>query len=173
MTHTPTVPLDDKTMWRKALARTHPDAGGEHELFIWIQEVRDAMCNDGGSFTEHRPPRWEPRPEPEPRIVHEDGRVLFPEFTDFADLTRRALAAAEETAGIYARPLRLLHDCRPIEWLAREQERGASFKQLASIGHAFGMNGRERGTWYEIAKSIPLSQRHAGHIISKLKGQTG
>jgi hypothetical protein len=25
--------------------------------------------------------------------------------------------------------------------------------------------------WYRIAETIPLSQRHAGHILSRLKGQ--
>jgi hypothetical protein len=28
-------------MWRRILARAHPDSGGDHELFVWIQNVRE------------------------------------------------------------------------------------------------------------------------------------
>lgn len=30
----------DKDMWKRLLKRCHPDTGGDHELFLWIQEVR-------------------------------------------------------------------------------------------------------------------------------------
>jgi hypothetical protein len=32
-----------------------------------------------------------------------------------------------------------------------------------------GMSKPERVQWYRIAEDIPLSQRHAGHILSKLQ----
>jgi hypothetical protein len=32
-----------------------------------------------------------------------------------------------------------------------------------------GMTKAERVQWYRIAEAIPLSQRHAGHILSRLK----
>src|SRR5215210_4301785 len=44
MTRTPTVPLDDRAMWRRLVGRAHPDAGGNHELFIWTVATRDAIC---------------------------------------------------------------------------------------------------------------------------------
>ncbi len=171
----PPVPLDDRRMRRLFLARLHEDAGGSHELSLYGQALYEAAterasqgptcskCPQDGYSSE--------RGAGDDGIVREDGRVPFPECADFEDLTRRALKLAEEVESIFAKPLRLLHDCLSMEWLAREQERGASFKQLASIGYAVGMSGVERGRWYEIAKSVPLSQRHAGHIISKLKGR--
>jgi hypothetical protein len=33
------------------------------------------------------------------------------------------------------------------------------------------MTPKERSGWYRCAESIPLSDRHAGHILSKLKKQ--
>ena len=47
MTRTPTLPATDKSMWRKAIARAHPDAGGSHELCVWMQAVRDVVCGGG------------------------------------------------------------------------------------------------------------------------------
>jgi hypothetical protein len=171
------APLNDRRMRRLVLARLHRDAGGSDELFLFGQAVLEAVNKSNPQTTlcsrcsDERPHDGRhARGSRGNDVIREDDRVPFPEFTDFAELTRRTLAAAEEVGGIYAGPLRLLSDCRPIEWLAREQERGATFKQLASIGHAVGMDGAQRGRWYEIAKSVPLSQRHAGHIISKLKG---
>lgn len=173
MTRTPTLPLDHGGMWRKALARVHPDGGGEHELFIWIQEVRDAMCGGGRTTTEHHPPRQKPRPEPplKPRIIYEDGRVPFPEPVDFEALTTRALAAADEMLPLYTDLMRILEDCEPVEYepLRDQQRRGATYKQLAAIGHKVGMSKALRVQWYRIAESVPLSCRHAGHVLSKLK----
>ena len=52
-----------------------------------------------------------------------------------------------------------------------QQRRGATYKQLAAIGHAVGMSGAERAQWYDIARAVPLSQRHAGHILSRSKAR--
>jgi hypothetical protein len=41
---TPTLPPNDAAMWRRLLARAHPDAGGAHELFIRTASVRDVVC---------------------------------------------------------------------------------------------------------------------------------
>jgi hypothetical protein len=53
--------------------------------------------------------------------------------------------------------------------MERQQQRGASYKQLAYIAHLVDMTKPERQLWYGVAESIPLSDRHAAHIISKLK----
>jgi hypothetical protein len=45
----------------------------------------------------------------------------------------------------------------------------SSYKQLAYIGHLVGMSKTERSGWYRVAESVPLSQRHAGHILSHLQ----
>ena len=97
-------------------------------------------------------------------------RVPFPDLADFAALTARALErAASEAGDMYGRVLALLLDCRPLEHLAHEQQRGASYKRLAAIAHAAGMSKPERVGWYRVAEEIPLADRHAGHILSKLK----
>ncbi len=69
----------------------------------------------------------------------------------------------------YGRVLSLLADCKPLEDLAHEQRRGASYKRLAAIAHVWGMTKAERIGWYRVAEDLPLSDRHAGHILSRLK----
>jgi hypothetical protein len=100
-------------------------------------------------------------------------------FTDadrlggFDRLTAHALAVAEEVVQPYAELLRLLSDCREAPAsdiaLTRQQRQGATYKTLAAIAHAAGMTKAERTGWYRVAESVPLSQRHAGHIMAKLK----
>jgi len=65
--------------------------------------------------------------------------------------------------------LSLLADCYPLPHLAHEQERGASYKRLAAIAHTCGMTKAERVGWYRVAEELSLSDRHAGHVLSKLK----
>jgi hypothetical protein len=43
MARTITQPPDDTRMWKRLIGRAHPDAGGEHELFIWAVSVRDVV----------------------------------------------------------------------------------------------------------------------------------
>ena len=158
MTRTLTLPPNDPRMWRRALARLHPDSGGAHELFVWGSSARDLVCN-------------EPAPRPaSPRTAPPDDkpRVPFPDLADFAELTARALERAAVGDG-YGLILALLADCEPLEHLAHEQRRGASYKRLAAIAHTAGMSKPERVRWYRVAEGIPLADRHAGHILSKLK----
>jgi hypothetical protein len=44
---TQTRALDEKRMGRRLLGRTHPDAGGDYELFIWTATVKDAVWGGG------------------------------------------------------------------------------------------------------------------------------
>ena len=44
------APLKDRRMWRLLLARLHPDAGGDNELFLFACAVMDAVRE------ERRPP---------------------------------------------------------------------------------------------------------------------
>jgi hypothetical protein len=153
-------------MWRLLVARTHPDAGGDHELFIWTGTVKGAVC--GGEL------RVEPKPEPrdnpsrrrEPSTPADDKpRIPYPVGTDFEVVTRQAL----RVGGPYASVLSLLVDCYPVGYLAQEQARGASYARLAAIGHLCGMGKLERTGWYRCAEAIPLSDRHAAHILGRLK----
>jgi hypothetical protein len=167
--HTQTRPLDDPKRWRRLIARAHPDAGGDHELFIWTGTLKDAVC--GGELhveskpqPSDNPSRWR---EPSTAPPDDKPRIPYPDGADFEEITRRVLL----TEGPYTAVLSILADCYPLEHLAHEQNRGASYKRLAAIAHTWGMSKEERVGWYRVAEGIPLSDRHAGHILSKLKRQ--
>lgn len=167
MTTTPTVPLDDRRMWRRAIAALHPDRGGDHEACVWIQAVREHVC--GGHATDGaRTGRQEAERRHGSSSSGEADRVPYPPSTDFAEATRRALARAE-IGDDYGLLLATLRSCFSKAEMRHEQERGASYRRLAAIGHMSGFDARRRGEWYEVARSIPLSDRHAGHILGALK----
>lgn len=61
--------LEDRHMWRLLLAKLHPDAGGDHELFLFACAVKEGICgggcvgrklarNDGERGAEHFPKTW-------------------------------------------------------------------------------------------------------------------
>jgi hypothetical protein len=151
-------------MWRRLLKRTHPDQGGDDALFVWTRLVQEAIC--GREVCEEDPPRRSSTP------TEEQARVPFEKAQSFDDLTRHAVALADTVDAAFARLLRLLEDCEEEDEdspLFTQQQLGATYKTLAAIGHAAGMNGAERAHWYKLAEQIPLSQRHAGHILTRLK----
>lgn len=161
-----TSSLTDPRMWRKALAIAHPDSpGGDGELFVWLTSVRehitgDSVENGGVTVT---PPRQAP--------ADEVDRVPFPAGADHEALTRRAVGMVGREPEPFGRLLEFLSDCREghTRPLVREQNRGASYKRLAAIGHAAGFGKSLRVRWYGIAESVPLSDRHAAHILTKLQ----
>jgi hypothetical protein len=167
MTRTSTPPPTDKSMWCKLKARAHPDGGGDHELFIWAGSVEEVVC--GSQRQPHeRPARESPRRR-YPSTKEDPDRIPYPPGTSFREVTKQALQRASTGLDGYGRLLALLEDCWPLDHLWREQRRGASYKRLAAIGHMVGMTKAERVEWYRVAESIPLSDRHAGHILSRLK----
>lgn len=91
MTRTPTLPPDDLKMWRRIIARAHPDSGGSHELFIWIGAVRDLVC---ARVTES-PARARPS-EAAATSSHSDpvDRIPWSGAYDFQEVTRTALRYA-------------------------------------------------------------------------------
>lgn len=162
MTRTPTLPTDDPKMWRRLIARTHPDAGGDHELFIWTGAVRDVVCArvaEPPARARHESPTSSP-PGPD--------RIPWSGAYDFQEVTRTALryASLDEP---YATLLSLLADCHPLDNMVRQQSRGASYRQLAAVGHAWGMTKRERVAWYRVAEDLALTDRHASHLLGRLK----
>src|SRR5215212_4341783 len=163
MTRTPTFPPDHRGMWRRLVSRAHPDVGGDHELFIWSVATRDAIC--GGEIPE-RERRERPSQRREPSTSSVGERVPFDELADFGVLTNRALAMADTAAEPFGFLLRQVADCYPASEgpLYDQQRCGATYKTLAAIGHQVGMSKAERVQWYRVVESIPLSQRHAGHI---------
>ncbi len=153
-------------MWRRLLALAHPDRAGDHDLFIWTHALREHVAGDLPD-----PPIYE---NPRRTTTGDSARVPFRGDHDHDDheaLTRRALDLAGEVPGAYAWLLRLLSDCYPSSSgrLLHEQGRGASYKRLAAIGHLAEFDQEARGRWYRIAESVPLSDRHASHILGKLK----
>lgn len=48
-------PLEDRRMWRLLLAQLHPDAGGDHEMFLFASALRERAC--GGEPPEEQPER--------------------------------------------------------------------------------------------------------------------
>lgn len=170
MSHTLTRPPDDRAMWRKLLAKTHPDTNGDHELFIWTSNVKELVCSDLSEVKPISPPPQSPQPEPPP--ADDCPRVPFVPGHDFEELTNHALRIAHSNEhSVYSYLLSLLADCRSLSRMAFEEQRGASYRRLAAIGHRIGMDLEERREWYSLADSIPLSDRHAGHILSRLKGR--
>ena len=171
MTHTPTLPLDDRSMWRRLVSRSHPDAGGSHELFIWTVAVRDVVCSLRDQDAVNAEPEDHPSRQREPSTSAAPERVPFNEEAFLEVLTDRAVTMAAAVGEPYGYLLRQAANCYPaFEGPLCDQQRcGASYRLLAAIGHMVGMTKAERVQWYRIAEAIPLSQRHAGHILSRLK----
>ncbi len=90
---TTTRPPDDPKMWRQLIARTPPDAGGDHDLFIWTGALKDVVC--GGELHIEPKPKPPPPPTPSPpppaRPTDDKPRVAFDAGDDFEEITRTAL----------------------------------------------------------------------------------
>jgi hypothetical protein len=84
----------------------------------------------------------------------------------FGRITDLALRGAEECPPRAWWALRYLKDCEP-DPTDPSAFRGATYKQLAYVGHRAGMDAQERAEWYAIAETLGLTQRHAGHIIAR------
>jgi hypothetical protein len=152
---------------------THPDKGGDHDLFLWATGVYEYVSSDA-------------IPEPPPRVRREPPRhtttgdripfdTAYERFDSHEDLVAFALLESERMGGVFGRLLGMLHDCYPSvpgdHVLERQERIGPTYRQLAYAGRLAGMDARRRAQWYEVARYIPLSQRCVGHIISRLHGE--
>jgi hypothetical protein len=69
------APFEDRHMWRLLLARLHPDAGGDHELFLFAHALKEEAC--GHRCSESTPARGngkrgtKPSAEPFLRVWHD------------------------------------------------------------------------------------------------------
>jgi hypothetical protein len=155
------------------MARCHPDQVGTDDLFVWVRELQQHVVGDAVEplRKENEPPRRTTTAD-SPRL---DYTEAFNKAESFADLTRRAIALSSTLEEPYASVLKLLYDCEELAEVAgimyRQQHQGASYRSLAAIGHKVGMDKQARSYWYRIAEAIPLSQRHAGHILSRLQDE--
>ena len=41
------APFEDRRLWRLLLARSHPDAGGDHELFLFAHALKEGLGGYG------------------------------------------------------------------------------------------------------------------------------
>lgn len=171
MSRTQTMPPTDPAMRRRLKALAHPDNGGTHDLFIWttnLLELAEEPWRCSGACTEDPADRRGPSPAPTTAREPEPGRIPWTGFYSFEEITRTALRYAS-TGESYGPLLSLLADCQPMDDKALQQGRGASYKQLAAIAHARGMSKAERVAWYRLAEDLALTDRHAGHLLGRLK----
>jgi hypothetical protein len=165
----------DRSMWRRLLRLTHPDGAGSHDLFIWARSLYEHVTGDAIEDARTRAERRQPSRHHESTSTGDrlDFSAAHSHAESFDDLTHRALGVAEEVGQPFRGLLLLLRDCRESEeiTLSRQQRQGATYKTLAAIGHAAGMSKTERVRWYRVAERVPLSQRHAGHIMARLKSR--
>ncbi len=156
-------------MWRRLLRSVHPDAGGDHDLFIWADALREHVAGDhvDPPRPEYTPPRRSTT-NASPRVPFE---AAFKVASCFDDLTRQAVEMAERVGEPYAGLLRLLADCRDVGETGgpvyRMQHQGATWKSAAAVAYKAGMTTEQRYRWYEICRAVPMSQRHIGHILSR------
>lgn len=68
----------------------------------------------------------------------------------------------------------MLSDYRPAltARLKREERRGTLCRRLCAIASLAGLSFSQRQTWYRIAASVPLSARHAQHVLDNPSGRT-
>lgn len=160
MPRTATPAPTDRSMWRRLLLRVHPDQGGDGELFVWARDLQGLVMGERDGCAGPGAATGGPGPT----------RVDFPgeAGADHARLTDRAVAMAADVGSPHARLLRMLAGCSPSPG-GRQERRGATYKQLALVAHLAGMDAAGRVGWYEIARGVPLSQRHAGHLIERLE----
>lgn len=166
MNPTPTKPLTDPSMWRRLLARAHPDTGGSDELCVWAQALRNYV------LTGKEPPRRESRSSPQTSGREERTRVAYspPEgyeaFDSHTAYIEEAVAPGEPEP--IARLLWMLEDC-PGAGNSQDTS-GATFKQLHFIAGLAGLDDAHRRKLFAVAEEASLRSSHAGHIIKTLKG---
>jgi hypothetical protein len=163
------APPTDRGMWRRLFKRCHPDHGGEHALFIWVHALYDHVRGD--ALEDARTAYQRRQPPAHPATGERIDYTAAYSAPSFGALTHRALRIGDEAGEPFASILRQLMDCAESYEIrfSRQQQQGATYKSLAAIAHTAGLTSGERTRWYRVAESVPLSQRHAGHILSKLK----
>jgi hypothetical protein len=167
-------PPTDGTMWRRLLAKVHPDGGGDHDLFIWAQALRESVFGRSADdrATRRRPRSRESREKQTTDAARVPFEAAFDKANGFADLTAQAVRMSDDVDPVHGRLLRLLEDCEEAdegEIGHTQQHQGATYRSLAYIAHQAGLSSQQRYAWYSVAEAVPLAARHAGHIIAKLQ----
>ena len=154
-------PPTDRAMWRRLLARLHPDAGGDDELFVWAKSLEELVARL--SKAQH---------DPYARLggtVKQEGRIPFDPHTDFDRISERALQFAPRAFG-YGGVLRIAGGAKRTG--TAKDRRGATYEQLARIAYRLGIDKHQRNArkmWYRTARDVMLSEAHAEQILGSLK----
>jgi hypothetical protein len=154
--------------------RAHPDAGGDHDLFIWARELQERV-SEGLTIGPAAAPARSPEPAAPPRRRDGTSRIPFETGVPltFEDLTARALELAPTFREPYPAIFRMLVGCPPLrgwpEELRAEARAGAGFKKLALAGRTLGLDGAGRGGFYKAASKVPLSDLHARYLLDRLQ----
>lgn len=174
-TQTP-APLTDSGFWRRVLARVHPDAGGNHEEFLFLSAARERVESCRG--------RCDRGPGPGPECggsrSYETGadrtgadRIRFPEGrVDHVELVARARGLARGHGRVLGAVLaRLAGYQQATSGRARlAEQRGATYKQVRYLAALADVAPREM---YEAAERVPMSQAMVGYLITELKEREG
>ncbi len=99
---------------------------------------------------------------PHPEEVYRFLERMFDEATDRA-LNLSRTYDEEKTADLLGMLEGIVY---PDDLQSSE---GASFKSLAYVAHLYGLTKEQRSEWYDVAKSIPLSQAHLNYITRNVQ----
>jgi hypothetical protein len=122
-------------MWRQLLALAYPDAGGEYELFVWIQGLHEHAAGDAiDPPVYERPRRTTNGDSSRARVPFESA---FGRAGSFAELTLQVVAIAGHVDPEYGGLLRLLSDGEEATHgtFRKQHHQGATYRTLAAIAY--------------------------------------
>jgi hypothetical protein len=177
----PPAPLTDQRLWRRLLARLHPDAGGTEELFVFGQAVRERVeagdlptVHDVGEKAPARSPAQRRR-RARPKAGQDRRPIAFEAArgVPFEELTRRAVDLAGELEEPYRFLFSLLEGCQAPDaqgpaHLVEEATTGACYRRMAKVGRLLDLDGAGRMRLYRLAQGVPLSDLHARHWLRRV-----
>lgn len=129
----------DARMWRRLRARCHPDGGGDHELFVWVDVLQTELEGKLNSRV-----RVE-QPEPPANYV---ARFIKGCLKVHAEALE-PLIEWWDTFGEY------------------DESPAATPKQVARIAHSLGMTSSERYSFYDTCEAFGLSRAAASYLIDE------
>ncbi len=134
---TKSPPLNDHSYWRRLRAKAHPDQGGSHDLFVWVEALREHFQHGPFALDDvHRDVYHDGQRSSRGGAEKEEpDRIPFNGDLDPIALARRILALVEELEHPYSAVLRLFANCAPATHGRPESEIWAVLQEwCAEIG---------------------------------------
>lgn len=132
-------------MWRRLRARCHPDGGGDHELFVWVDVLQAALEGKlSGRVGAAESSARQPPPPPENYVA----RFIKGCLTVHRGALE-PLVSWWDTFGEY------------------DKSPPATPKQIARIAHSVGMTSSERYSFYDTCEAFGLSRAAASYLIDE------